>query len=75
MKYLDLDMFTCMLFCNFQKPFVINPKSKKDILIKAGIAFRNFKNYLRSKHIDPYTDISEFLKFPSSEYLSINLVD
>ena len=75
MMYLDLDMFTCMLFCNFQKSFVINPKSKKDILIKAGIAFRNFKNCLRSKHIDPYTDTPECLKFPPSEYPSIDLAD
>ena len=75
MMYLDLDMFTCMLFCNFQKSFVINPKSKKDILIKAGIAFRNFKNCLRSKHIDPYIDTPECLKFPPSEYPSIDLAD
>ena len=64
-----------MSFCHFQKSFVTNPKSKKDILKKAGSAFRNFKSILRNNYIFPYIDEPECLKFPPPNYHAIDLSD
>ncbi|KAL0534262.1 hypothetical protein IC582_028551 [Cucumis melo] len=57
------------------KSFVTNPKSKKDILKKAGSAFRNFKSILRNNYIFPYIDEPECLKFPPPNYSTIDLSD
>ncbi|KAA0064300.1 putative serine/threonine-protein kinase nek2 [Cucumis melo var. makuwa] len=44
------------IFTTVQVAFVIDPRSRKNVLQTAGISFRQFKNWLTTKYIMPHKD-------------------
>uniref|UniRef100_A0A9I9EJ28 Uncharacterized protein n=1 Tax=Cucumis melo TaxID=3656 RepID=A0A9I9EJ28_CUCME len=51
-----------------QATFVIDPRSRKNILQTAGISFRHFKNWPTTKYIIPHKDEPQLLQVPPEKY-------
>ncbi|KAL0560369.1 hypothetical protein IC582_000770 [Cucumis melo] len=48
--------------------FIIDPRSRKNVLQIAGISFRQFKNWLTTKYIIPQKDEPQLLQVPPEKY-------
>ncbi|KAA0047738.1 putative serine/threonine-protein kinase nek2 [Cucumis melo var. makuwa] len=48
--------------------FVIDPRSRKNVLQTAGISFRQFKNWLTTKYIISHKDEPQLLQVPPKKY-------
>ncbi|TYK02471.1 putative serine/threonine-protein kinase nek2 [Cucumis melo var. makuwa] len=56
------------IFTTVEAAFVIDPRSRKNILQTANISFRQFKNWLTTKYIMPHKDDLQLLQAPSEKY-------
>ncbi|KAE8648270.1 hypothetical protein Csa_017799, partial [Cucumis sativus] len=52
--------------------FVIDPRSRKNIIQTAGISFRQFKCWLTTKYIMPHKDEPQLLQVPPEKYSFID---
>ncbi|KAL0544698.1 hypothetical protein IC582_019817 [Cucumis melo] len=56
------------IFTTVEAAFVIDPRSRKNVLQTAGISFRQFKNWLTTKYIIPHKDEPQLLQVPPEKY-------
>ncbi|KAA0066215.1 putative serine/threonine-protein kinase nek2 [Cucumis melo var. makuwa] len=56
------------IFTTIEAAFVIDPRSRKNVLQTAGISFRQFKNWLTTKYIIPHKDEPQLLQVPPEKY-------
>ncbi|KAL0540274.1 hypothetical protein IC582_024508 [Cucumis melo] len=56
------------IFTTVEAAFVIDPRSRKNVLQTAGISFRQFKNWLTTKYIIPHKDKPQLLQVPPEKY-------
>ncbi|TYK13493.1 putative serine/threonine-protein kinase nek2 [Cucumis melo var. makuwa] len=49
---------------HYHAAFIIDPRSRKNVLQTAGISFRQFKNWLTTKFIIPHKDEPQLLQVP-----------
>ncbi|KAL0560147.1 hypothetical protein IC582_000541 [Cucumis melo] len=56
------------IFTIVEAAFVINPRSRKNVLQTAGISFRQFKNWPTTKYIIPHKDEPQLLQVPPEKY-------
>ncbi|KAA0040331.1 putative serine/threonine-protein kinase nek2 [Cucumis melo var. makuwa] len=56
------------IFTIVEAAFVIDPRSRKNILQTAGISFRQFKNWLTTKYIILHKDEPQLLQVPPEKY-------
>ncbi|KAL4033084.1 hypothetical protein IC575_006169 [Cucumis melo] len=56
------------IFTTVEAAFVIDPRSRKNVLQIAGILFRQFKNWLTTKYIIPHKDEPQLLQVPPEKY-------
>ncbi|KAA0062148.1 putative serine/threonine-protein kinase nek2 [Cucumis melo var. makuwa] len=56
------------IFTTIEPAFVIDPRSRKNVLQTAGISFRQFKNWLTMKYIMPHKDEPQLLQVPPEKY-------
>ncbi|KAA0058329.1 putative serine/threonine-protein kinase nek2 [Cucumis melo var. makuwa] len=56
------------IFTTVEAAFVIDPRSRKNVLQTAGISFRQFKNWLTTKYIIPHKDEPQLLHVPPEKY-------
>ncbi|KAL0556753.1 hypothetical protein IC582_005269 [Cucumis melo] len=59
------------IFTTVGAAFVVNPRSRKNVLQTAGISFRQFKNWLTMKDIMPHKDEPQLLQVPLEKYYFI----
>ncbi|KAL0539568.1 hypothetical protein IC582_023784 [Cucumis melo] len=59
------------IFTTVDAAFVIDPRSRKNVLQTAGISFRHFKNWLTTKYIMPHKDEPQLLQVPPEKYFFI----
>ncbi|KAA0064039.1 putative serine/threonine-protein kinase nek2 [Cucumis melo var. makuwa] len=52
------------IFTTVEAAFIIDPRSRKNVLQTAGISFRQFKNWLTTKFIIPHKDEPQLLQVP-----------
>ncbi|KAA0050657.1 putative serine/threonine-protein kinase nek2 [Cucumis melo var. makuwa] len=56
------------IFTTVEAAFVIDPRSRKNVLQTAGISFRQFKNWLTTKYIITHKDEPQLLQVPPEKY-------
>ncbi|TYK29669.1 putative polyprotein [Cucumis melo var. makuwa] len=56
------------IFTTVEAAFVIDPRSRKNVLQTAGISFRQFKNWLTTKYIMAHKDAPQLLQVPPEKY-------
>ncbi|KAL0541536.1 hypothetical protein IC582_021588 [Cucumis melo] len=56
------------IFTTIEAAFVIDPRSRKNVLQTAGISFRQFKNWITTKYIIPHKDEPQLLQVPPEKY-------
>ncbi|KAL0554376.1 hypothetical protein IC582_008295 [Cucumis melo] len=56
------------IFTTVDAAFVIDPRSRKNVLQTAGILFCQFKNWLTTKYIIPHKDEPQLLQVPPEKY-------
>ncbi|KAA0054809.1 putative serine/threonine-protein kinase nek2 [Cucumis melo var. makuwa] len=56
------------IFTTVEAAFVIDPRSRENVLQTAGISFRQFKNWLTTKYIMPHKDAPQLLQVPPEKY-------
>ncbi|KAA0066650.1 transposase [Cucumis melo var. makuwa] len=56
------------IFTTVVAAFVIDPRSRQNVLQTAGISFRQFKNWLTTKYIIPHKDEPQLLQVPPEKY-------
>ncbi|KAL0553572.1 hypothetical protein IC582_007472 [Cucumis melo] len=56
------------IFTTVEAAFVIDPRSRKNVLQTAGISFRQFKNWLTTKYIIPHKNEPQLLQVPPEKY-------
>ncbi|TYK10885.1 putative serine/threonine-protein kinase nek2 [Cucumis melo var. makuwa] len=56
------------IFTTIEAAFVIDPRSRKNVLQTAGISFRQFKKWLTTKYIMPHKDEPQLLKVRPEKY-------
>ncbi|KAL0551727.1 hypothetical protein IC582_010816 [Cucumis melo] len=56
------------IFTTVEAAFVIDPRSRKNVLQTAGISFRQFKNWLTMKYIIPHKDEPQLLQVTPEKY-------
>ncbi|KAA0059165.1 uncharacterized protein E6C27_scaffold430G00850 [Cucumis melo var. makuwa] len=56
------------IFTIVEAAFVIDPRSRKNVLQTAGISFCQFKNWLTTKYIIPHKDEPQLLQVPPEKY-------
>uniref|UniRef100_A0A9I9EGA9 Serine/threonine-protein kinase nek2 n=1 Tax=Cucumis melo TaxID=3656 RepID=A0A9I9EGA9_CUCME len=56
------------IFTTVEAAFVIDPRSRKNILQTASISFRQFKNWITTKYIMPHKDDLQLLQAPPEKY-------
>ncbi|KAA0048294.1 putative serine/threonine-protein kinase nek2 [Cucumis melo var. makuwa] len=56
------------IFTTVEAAFVIDPRSRKNVLQTAGIPFCQFKNWLTTKYIIPHKDEPQLLQVPPEKY-------
>ncbi|KAL0541260.1 hypothetical protein IC582_021302 [Cucumis melo] len=56
------------IFTTVAAAFVIDPRSRQNVLQTAGISFRQFKNWLTTKYIIPHKDEPQLLQVPPEKY-------
>ncbi|KAA0054991.1 putative serine/threonine-protein kinase nek2 [Cucumis melo var. makuwa] len=56
------------IFTTVEAAFVIDLRSRKNVLKTAGISFRQFKNWLTTKYIMPHKDEPQLLQVPPEKY-------
>ncbi|KAL0537407.1 hypothetical protein IC582_026385 [Cucumis melo] len=59
------------IFTTVEVAFVIDPRSRKNVLQTVGISFRQFKNWLTTKYIMPHKDEPQLLQVPPEKYTFI----
>ncbi|KAE8646994.1 hypothetical protein Csa_016979, partial [Cucumis sativus] len=60
------------IFSTVEAAFVIDPRSRKNIIQTAGISFRQFKCWLTTKYIMPHKDEPQLLQVPPEKYSFID---
>ncbi|KAA0055505.1 putative serine/threonine-protein kinase nek2 [Cucumis melo var. makuwa] len=60
------------IFTTVEAAFVIDPRSRKNVLQTAGISFRQFKNWLTTKYIILHKDEPQLLQVPPEKYSFID---
>ncbi|KAA0026062.1 putative serine/threonine-protein kinase nek2 [Cucumis melo var. makuwa] len=56
------------IFTTVEAAFVIDPRSRKNVLQTACISFRQFKNWLTTKYIMPHEDEPQLLQVSLEKY-------
>ncbi|KAA0040140.1 putative serine/threonine-protein kinase nek2 [Cucumis melo var. makuwa] len=56
------------IFTIVEAAFIIDPRSRKNVLQTVGISFRQFKNWLTTKYIIPHKDEAQLLQVPPEKY-------
>ncbi|KAL0553561.1 hypothetical protein IC582_007459 [Cucumis melo] len=56
------------IFTTVEATFIIDPRSRKNVLQTAGISFRQFKNWLTMKYIMSLKDEPQLLQVPPKKY-------
>ncbi|KAA0058914.1 putative serine/threonine-protein kinase nek2 [Cucumis melo var. makuwa] len=56
------------IFTTVEATFVIDPRSRKNVLQTASISFHQFKNWLTTKYIIPHKDEPQLLQVPPEKY-------
>ncbi|KAL0546468.1 hypothetical protein IC582_016378 [Cucumis melo] len=56
------------IFTTVEAAFVIDPRSRKNILQTTGILFGQFKNWLTTKYIMPHKDEPQLLQVQPEKY-------
>ncbi|KAA0033997.1 putative serine/threonine-protein kinase nek2 [Cucumis melo var. makuwa] len=56
------------IFTTVEAAFIIDPRSRKNVLQTAGISSRQFKNWLTTKYIMPHKDEPQLFQVPPEKY-------
>ncbi|TYK08873.1 putative serine/threonine-protein kinase nek2 [Cucumis melo var. makuwa] len=62
------------IFTTVEAAFVIDPRSRKNVLQTAGVSFRQFKNWLTTKYIMPHKDEPQLLQVPPEKRVQMKLM-